>query len=215
MRPAAPLHEPDRGRVCRGHVPARQGRGAQRRLQSDLGAVLRFPAAILRRPAPTSSASRSRCSSTTSRCRGFGSQLLGHVCLLNLRDQDLSGLGRHQDQGLADLDHAADDLGQGPRGLHRLRPLGQRPDVRRQGRRPGPWPSARSPPWTPTTTASSPRRKRPRACCPPISRRIDANNDGFVTADETGRSMSGGPGTACCPTTSFRPWTASAPRKSA
>ena len=43
-----PLHEPDRGRAARGHVPARQGRGAERRLLPDVGAVLRLPAAVLR-----------------------------------------------------------------------------------------------------------------------------------------------------------------------
>ena len=39
---------PTEGVCAEGHVPARQGRGAQRRLQPDLGAVLRLPAAVLR-----------------------------------------------------------------------------------------------------------------------------------------------------------------------
>ena len=62
-----PLHEPDRGRAARGHVPARQGRRAERRLLPDVGAVLRLPAEVLRGRARTSSASRSPSSSTTSR----------------------------------------------------------------------------------------------------------------------------------------------------
>ena len=46
--------EPDRGRRRRGHVPAGQGRGAERRLRPDLGPVLRLPAAVLRADGPTS-----------------------------------------------------------------------------------------------------------------------------------------------------------------
>ena len=60
---------------------------------------------------------------------GFGSQALGHVCLLNLKRSDVSRLGRDQDQGLADVDDAGDALGQGAGRRHRLRPLGQRPGV--------------------------------------------------------------------------------------
>ena len=44
--------EPDRGRRARGHVPAGQGRGAERRLLPDLGAVLRLPAPVLRAARP-------------------------------------------------------------------------------------------------------------------------------------------------------------------
>ncbi len=40
---------------------------------------------------------------------------------------DLPRLGRDEDQGLADLDDAADAVGQGARRGHRLRPLRQRP----------------------------------------------------------------------------------------
>ncbi len=58
---------PTEGVFAGRHVPARQGRGPERRLQPDLGAVLRVPAAILRAGGRTSSASRSPCSSTTSR----------------------------------------------------------------------------------------------------------------------------------------------------
>ena len=64
---------------------------------------------------------------------------------------DLPRLRRHQDQGLADLDHAADALGQGAGGRHRLRPLGQRPAA--STRRPPP--SGCSPRSTRTRTASS------------------------------------------------------------
>ena len=66
---------------------------------------------------------------------GFGSQALGHVCLLNLRDQTYPGSDGTDDEGLADLDDAGAALGQGAGGGHRLRPLGQRPADRPDGRR--------------------------------------------------------------------------------
>ena len=81
---------------------------------------------------------------------GFGSQALGHVCLLNLRDQTYPGSERHQGQGLADLDDAGAALGQGAGGGHRLRPLGQRP-ADRPGRRQQ---ALAGRAWTATATAS-------------------------------------------------------------
>ena len=57
---------------------------------------------------------------------GFGSQALGHVCLLNLNDQTYPGSEGNRDEGLADVDDAGAPLGQGAGGGHRLRPLGSR-----------------------------------------------------------------------------------------
>ena len=98
---------------------------------------------------------------------GFGSQALGHVCLLNLRDQTYPGSDGHQDQGLADLDDAAHALGQGSRGPSPATPT-----------RPTAWtsiparpPGGCSPSSTPTRTAGSARDEAAkRRCCPSRSR---------------------------------------------
>ncbi len=55
------LHEPDRRRHAGRHVPAGEGRGAERRLRAHLGAVLRLPAAVLR-------AARARDQRAAARC---------------------------------------------------------------------------------------------------------------------------------------------------
>ena len=135
---------------------------------------------------------------------GFGSQALGHVCLLNLQGSDLSRLGGHQDQGLADLDDAADALGQDCRGPTPATPT--RPTACssiRWASRPAPWPSEPSPRWTRTRTASFPARKPTRACCPTTFDAIDANKDGFLTEQELFDNIHGidnvrkGPGRSC------------------
>ena len=92
---------------------------------------------------------------------------------------DLPRLGRHQDQGLADLDDAADALGQGPGRRHRLRPLGQRPERRRQQATP------RQRLVDALDTDKDGKRLRGRGgrrgCCPKPFATIDANGDGVIT----------------------------------
>ena len=68
---------------------------------------------------------------------------------------DLSRLGRHQDQGLADLDDAADALGQGSRA-------------------PSPATPTRPTAWTST------RRRPPSGCSP----QLDTDKDGTLSTDE-------------------------------
>ena len=69
---------------------------------------------------------------------GFGSQALGHVCLLNLRDQTYPGSDGTKTKGWPTWTTPRAALGQGPGGGHRLRPLGQRPADRPEGRRRAP-----------------------------------------------------------------------------
>jgi hypothetical protein len=54
---------------------------------------------------------------------GFGSEALGHVCLLNLKEQVYPGCGTQQ--GLAHVDDACAALGQGARRGHGLCSLRQ------------------------------------------------------------------------------------------
>ena len=124
---------------------------------------------------------------------GFGSQALGHVCLLNLRDQTLSRLGRDRDEGLADLDDARAALGEGAGGGHRLRPLGLGPGDRPEGRRQ----AAARPRSTATRTARS-RRPRPRAaCCPTDFAPADADSDGVADPLPSSKPPMSGPPRRC------------------
>ena len=127
---------------------------------------------------------------------GFGSQALGHVCLLNLQGPDLPRLGRHGDQGLADLDHARSCVGQAAGGRRPATPTrpaawrsprlprrraASRPARRRQGRQ------------------RSARRKPQKDCCPRTSPRIDTDKDGVLTEAELIASLDSGDGAAAEP----------------
>ena len=92
---------------------------------------------------------------------------------------DLPRLGGDQDQGLADVDHAAHALGQGPGRRHRLRPLGQRPEIDRRRRR-----EAAARRSTRTRTAASRRTRPPPAAAARAVRQIDADGDGKLDATE-------------------------------
>ena len=117
---------------------------------------------------------------------GFGSQALGHVCLLNLRDQTYPGSDGTKTKGWPTWTTPLMKWAQGPGRGDRLRPLRQRPGgepeggdpaaVRRarQGRKGSHYEGgrggrrvaaarSRSPPSTPTATARSPRSNWRRA----------------------------------------------------
>ena len=58
---------------------------------------------------------------------GFGSEALGHVCLLNLKDQTYPGSEGTKTKGWPSWTAARDEMGEGAGRLHRLRAFGERP----------------------------------------------------------------------------------------
>ena len=108
---------------------------------------------------------------------GFGSQALGHVCLLEPPRPDLSRLRWDRDERLADMDHARAALGQGPGCGDGLRPLGLGARGQPEGRHPtpvvGPRPrlrrlphSRRGRPGPPSRPISRPPMRTATACSP-------------------------------------------------
>ena len=93
------LHRPDAGRRARGHVPPGQGRGPERRLHPDLGACATTISAGSSSRTPTGLSDPRTVIKYDVEVSGFGSQALGHVCLLNLRDQTYPGLERTATKG--------------------------------------------------------------------------------------------------------------------
>ena len=121
-----PLHQPDRGRLPEDMFLQVKGEGLNVGCNLTWGPCYDFQRQFFE-PTPHKLSEPFTVLKYDVEVSGFGSQALGHVCLLNLRDQTYPGSDGHQDEGLADLDHAGDALGQGAGRRHRLRPLGQRP----------------------------------------------------------------------------------------
>ena len=90
---------------------------------------------------------------------GFGSEALGHVCLLEPEGADLSG--RERQQGLADVDAAGAALDEGAGRCRRLRAFGQRPADRSGRGRDGGCSNSS----TRSRTAGSTAPRRNGACC--------------------------------------------------
>ena len=82
--------DPTQGVEPGGHVPPGQGRGLERRLRPDLGSVLRLPAPVLRAARPTGLSEPLTLIKYDVEVSGFGSQALGHVCLLEPPRPDLT-----------------------------------------------------------------------------------------------------------------------------
>ena len=190
-----PLHQPDRGRAARGHVPARQGRGAERRLLPDLGAVLRLPAASSSRPVPHKLSEPFTVLKYDVEVSGFGSQALGHVCLLNLRDQTYPRFGRDQDQGLADLDDAAHAAGPRSRAPSPATPT--RPTALGQHREAPPRRLFAELDANKDGSIIRTRRRPASGRCPSRSPTIDANGDGKITARRARRRAPAGDRPSC------------------
>ena len=175
---------PTEGRLRRGHVPARQGRGAQRRLQSDLGAVLRFPAAILRTDRQQDQRAVHRARSTTSRSAASARRRWAMSACSNLRDQTYPGSEGTKTKGwptwTTPLMRWAKNQGAYTGYAHSANGLGIDPKAAAKRLF-----DSRS---IPTRTANSPGKKPTRrAACPKTSTRIDANKDGFITRRRTDR----------------------------
>ncbi len=179
-RRLCPLHRPDAGGRAQGHVPPGQGRGPERRLRPDLGAVLRLPAPVLR-PAPDGLSEPLTVIKYDVEVSGFGSQALGHVCLLNLRDQTYPGsegtatkgwptwttpvLRWAKGQGaVTGYAHSGSGLEIDPAGRHRA-PAGRPRPTTRTARSPDPRPHGAC------SRPISPCRRRPRRRAHPAGAR--------------------------------------------
>ena len=111
---------------------------------------------------------------------GFRLEALGHVCLLNLKDQTYPGSGRNEDEGLAFVDPARDAMGEGPGRIHRLRAFRKRPEIHTASAVKRLFQST-----TPIMMRVSPRsRRRPPPLLPFDFPRIDDDRDGVLIEAE-------------------------------
>ena len=158
-----------------------KGEGTERRLQPDLGPVLRFPAAILRADAHKLSEPFTVLKYDVE-VSGFGSQALGHVCLLNLRDQTYPGSEGTKTKGwptwTTPLMHWAKEQGAVTGYAHSANGLGI--ERRRQAPRSGCIAELDT-----NKDGKLLGRRRPRRALLPedVRRRSTPNSDGFMTAD--------------------------------
>ena len=110
-----PLHQPDARAFCPRTCSCTSRARAERRLLLTWGPCYDYQRQFFE-PKPHKLSEPFTLLKYDVEVSGFGSQALGHVCLLNLRDQTYPGSDGDQDQGLADLDDAACCAGPSSRG---------------------------------------------------------------------------------------------------